>query len=119
MRVLTRINKTPKIRKFLFSQGMHELPPAMNMRFWFYIHFLSVLEETMTYLLFLSGTVLLVWSVVRILSYQAKESPTEWLETEMKRRRQRVHRDKQNNPGMREMDTYNSLLVSGDSNFMA
>ncbi|XP_012221741.2 scavenger receptor class B member 1 isoform X2 [Linepithema humile] len=99
-----------------FEIGMYELPTHMNMRFWLYIHFLPILEEIMIYLLFLLGAMLLVWSVVRILSYQAKESPTEWLETEIKRKRERVQNDKQNNLGAREMDTYSSLLILGDPN---
>jgi len=69
----------------------------------------------MIYLLFLSGAVLLVWSVARILSYPAKESLTEWLETEMKRRRKRVQNDKQNLEA-KEMDTYSSLLTPDNSN---
>jgi len=72
------------------------------------------MEKVLIYLLFLSGAILLVWSVVKILSYQAKESPTDWLETEMERRRQRAKNDKLTDWKEKEADAYNSFLMPDD-----
>ncbi|XP_011348650.1 scavenger receptor class B member 1 isoform X2 [Ooceraea biroi] len=99
-----------------FEIGMYELPYSLNMRFWFYLSVLPVAEEVTTYLLFLFGAVLLIWSVVKILSYQVKESPTDWLETEMERRRHRAKNDKLTGWKEKEMDTYNSFLTPDDAN---
>lgn len=96
------------------SQGMYELPKNMHIRFWFYLNFLPVAEKVMMYLLLLSGVVLLVWSIVRILSHQTKKSSSEWLEMEKKRRKAQT--DKQIESKAKEMDVYSTLLTSDDPN---
>lgn len=68
------------------------------------------------YLLFLSGAMLLVWSVVKILSQQTKKSSSEWLEMERKRRK--AQNDKQIDPKAKDMDVYSSFLTSNNSNLM-
>ncbi|XP_014479670.1 PREDICTED: scavenger receptor class B member 1-like isoform X2 [Dinoponera quadriceps] len=98
-----------------FEIGMNELPEALNTRFWFYLSVAPAMQEVLMYLSFFSGAVLLVWSIVKILSYQQKESSMTWQEEEMSRRRQRAHCDKENDRKAREMDSYSSLLVSGDT----
>lgn len=70
----------------------------------------------MMYLLFLSGAMLLVWSVVKILSQQTKKSSSEWLEMERKRRK--AQNDKQIDPKAKDMDVYSSFLTSNNSNLM-
>jgi predicted Holliday junction resolvase-like endonuclease len=84
------------------------------MHFWFYLNVLPIMEKVLIYLLFLLGAILLVCSIVKILSYQAKESPTDWLETEMERRRQRAKNDKLTDWKEKEMDAYNSFLTPDD-----
>ncbi|KAL6433299.1 hypothetical protein ACFW04_006469 [Cataglyphis niger] len=99
-----------------FEIGMYELPTAMHIRFWFYINFLPILEEMVLYLAFLSSVILLVWCVVRILSYQTNESPEKGLEREINMRRKRAQKDECINQKGKEMDAYSSLLISGDAN---
>ncbi|CAL1682380.1 unnamed protein product [Lasius platythorax] len=98
-----------------FEIGMHELPTSMHIRFWFYLNVLVTMEELVMYLLFLSGVMLLVWCVVRILSYQANGSPEEGLEGELTMRRKQAQ-DKCIDKKAREMDAYSSLLILGDAN---
>ncbi|KAL6257532.1 hypothetical protein P5V15_011106 [Pogonomyrmex californicus] len=95
-----------------FEIGMYELPKFMNLRFWLYLNILPVMEEVMTYVLFLSGAMLLIWSIMKILSYQAKGSSSEWLEMEKDRRK--TQNEKQVELKDKEIDAYNSLLTSGD-----
>ncbi|XP_012541119.1 scavenger receptor class B member 1 isoform X2 [Monomorium pharaonis] len=97
-----------------FEIGMYELPMNMYLRFWFYLNFLPVFEEIMKYVLFLSGAGLLVWSVVRILSYQTKKSSSEWVEMERKKRKTQTN--KQNDPKAKDTDVYNTLLTPDGPN---
>ncbi|XP_018301690.1 scavenger receptor class B member 1 isoform X2 [Mycetomoellerius zeteki] len=97
-----------------FEIGMYKLPLSMNLRFWFYLNFLPILTEVSMYLLFLSGAVLLVWCIMRILFHQTKKSSSEWLEMERKRRK--TQSDKQIDPKVKNIDVYNTLLTSGDPN---
>lgn len=108
--------KQNPIKKSFAPQGMYELPTAMHMRFWFYLNFLPILEEMVLYLAFLSGVMLLVWCVIRILSYQTNESPEEGLEREIKIRRKRAQKDECINQKGKETDAYSSLLILGDAN---
>lgn len=117
---IENIARMEKFANFIFPMlwfeiGIHELPYYLNIRFWFYLTIFPVFEEVITYLLFLSGAILLVWSVMKILSYQAKESPTNWVETEMERRQKRARNDKMASDWKeKEMDTYNSFLTPDD-----
>lgn len=95
---------------------MHELPTEMRLRFWFYLNALPIMEEVALYLMFLSGVILLVWCVIRIVSYQANRSPEERLEIETKMRRKRAEKDKGVDQKIREADAYSSLLILGDAN---
>lgn len=95
---------------------MYEIPDTLNMRFWFYVSVMPVVQDAMIYLFFLSGVVLLVWSIVKILVYQGKTSSMNWLEKEMLRRRQRAQEDKQTDQISREIDTYSSLLIPDNTN---
>lgn len=95
---------------------MYELPTAMQLRFWFYINFMPIFEEMVLYLAFLFGMILLVWCIIRILSYQANESPEEGLEMEKEMRRKRAQKDECINEKAKEMDVYTSLLMLGDAN---
>lgn len=99
---------------------MYELPSAMNTRFWLYLNVLPVVQEVLTYLFFLAGAVLLVWSVVKILFYQTKGSSGIWLETEVERRMQRAQHDRHADDWRtKEMDTYSSLLIPEDTSLTA
>ncbi|KYN07821.1 PREDICTED: scavenger receptor class B member 1-like [Cyphomyrmex costatus] len=97
-----------------FEIGMYKLPLDMNIRFWFYLNFLPIMTEVSMYLLFLSGAVLLVWCIMRILSHHTKKSSSEWLELERKRRK--VQTDKQIDPKVKDIDVYSTLLTPGDPN---
>ncbi|GAB1862091.1 Scavenger receptor class B member 1-like isoform X2 [Camponotus japonicus] len=99
-----------------FEIGMHELPTEMRLRFWFYLNALPIMEEVALYLMFLSGVILLIWCVIRIVSYQANRSPEEGLEIETKMRRKRAEKDKGVDQKTREADAYSSLLILGDAN---
>lgn len=100
-----------------FEIGMSKLPSSMNVRFWFYLNFMPVVEKIIMYLLFLSGAVSLVWSVVKILSHQTQKSSSVWLEMERKRQKaQNAQIDKQANPKAKDTDVYSTLLTSGDLN---
>ncbi|XP_018054991.1 PREDICTED: scavenger receptor class B member 1-like isoform X2 [Atta colombica] len=94
---MARVEKFPHmtIPLLWFEIGMYKLPLNLNLRFWFYLNFMPVLAEVSMYLLFLSGTVLLVWCIMRILFHQTKKS-SEWLE--MKRKQRKAHTDKQIDP---------------------
>ncbi|XP_020280180.1 scavenger receptor class B member 1-like isoform X2 [Pseudomyrmex gracilis] len=119
---LQNIGHVTRVEKFAdftlpllwFEIGMYELPASMNLRFWFYLNFLPIAEEVSTYLLFLSGVILLVWSVVKLLSSHVKGSQMEWKETEMKRKQQRAQQDKSADRKAKEADAYSSLLVFGN-----
>lgn len=74
------------------------------------------MEEVALYLMFLSGVMLFVWCVIRIVSYQANRLPEEGLERETKIRRKRVENDKGVDQKTREADAYSSLLILGDAN---
>lgn len=95
---------------------MYELPSWMLIRFWFYINIMITIEELVMYLLFSSGVMLLIWCVVRIISYQTNESPEEGIEKEIKIRQNRIEKDKCIGKKVREMDAYSSLLILGDAN---
>lgn len=99
-----------------FEIGMYELPSWMLIRFWFYINIMITIEELVMYLLFSSGVMLLIWCVVRIISYQTNESPEEGIEKEIKIRQNRIEKDKCIGKKVREMDAYSSLLILGDAN---
>lgn len=115
---MARVEKFSKMTLPLlwFEIGMYELPTAMQLRFWFYINFMPILEEMVLYLAFLFGMILLVWCIIRILSYQANESPEEGLEMEKEMRRKRAQKDECINEKAKEMDVYSSLLMLGDAN---
>ncbi|XP_012056944.1 PREDICTED: scavenger receptor class B member 1-like [Atta cephalotes] len=114
---MARVEKFPHmtIPLLWFEIGMYKLPLNLNLRFWFYLNFMPVLAEVSMYLLFLSGTVLLVWCIMRILFHQTKKS-SEWLE--MKRKQRKAHTDKQIDPKVKDIDVYSTLLTSGDPNLM-
>ncbi|XP_070154251.1 scavenger receptor class B member 1 isoform X1 [Polyergus mexicanus] len=122
--VLQDIGHMARVEKFSgmtlpllwFEIGMYELPTAIYLRFWFYLNFLPILEEMVLYLAFLSGVILLVWCIIRILSYQANKSPKEELEMEKEMRRKRAQKDECINEKAKEMDVYSSLLILGDAN---
>ncbi|EFN65311.1 Scavenger receptor class B member 1 [Camponotus floridanus] len=99
-----------------FEIGMYDLPTKMRLRFWFYLNALPIMEEVALYLMFLSGVMLLVWCVIRIVSYQANRSPEKGLERETKIRRKRAEKDKGVDQKTREADAYSSLLILGDAN---
>lgn len=102
------------IRIFFAFQRMYKLPKNINTRLWFYINFMSIAEEVIKYLLFLSGAMLLVWSIWRILCYQMKKLSSEWVEMERKRRKTETNR--QSDPKAKDVDVYNTLLTSVDPN---
>lgn len=108
--------RAPAIEVSFFSQGMYQLPKSLSIRFWFYVTVLPIVEKIMMYLLFLSGAMLLVWSIVKILSQQTKKSSSEWLEMERKRRKSQ--NDKQIDPKAKDMDVYSSFLTSNNPNLM-
>ncbi|XP_018054990.1 PREDICTED: scavenger receptor class B member 1-like isoform X1 [Atta colombica] len=114
---MARVEKFPHmtIPLLWFEIGMYKLPLNLNLRFWFYLNFMPVLAEVSMYLLFLSGTVLLVWCIMRILFHQTKKS-SEWLE--MKRKQRKAHTDKQIDPKVKDIDVFSTLLTSGDPNLM-
>ncbi|XP_011877629.1 PREDICTED: scavenger receptor class B member 1 isoform X2 [Vollenhovia emeryi] len=95
-----------------FEIGMYKLPKSMHMRFLFYLNVMPIVEEVIMCLLFLSGAMLLVWSVMRILSHQTKKSPEEWLNMRRKRRKSQI--EKLNDSRFKEMDAQNTLLTSDD-----
>lgn len=97
-----------------FEIGMYELPIHLNIRFWLYLNFVPIAEKVIMYLLFLSGILLLVWSIMRLLSHQMKKSSSEWLEMERKRRK--IETDNQIDPKAKDIDVYSTLLTSGDAN---
>lgn len=103
------------MRKSLSLQGLDELPDAINTRFLLYLNVLPVMQEVLMYLFLAGGAALLVWSVVKVLSYQAKGSSAIWLETETEKRMQRAQQDRQADWRTKEMDTYNSLLIPDDT----
>ncbi|XP_032672792.1 scavenger receptor class B member 1-like isoform X2 [Odontomachus brunneus] len=122
--MLQNIKHTTRVEKFSnfvlpllwFEIGMYEIPDALNIRFLFYLVICPIMQDVIIYLFFLSGMVLLVWSIVKILTYQKKRSSVNWMEKEMSRRRQRAQNDKQTDQISREIDTYSSLLISDDIN---
>lgn len=95
-----------------FEIGMYELPKYINIRFWFYLVVIPIAEKVLIYLLFLSGMLLLVWNIVRILSHQTKKSS--WVEMERKRRK--TDTDKQIDPKAKDMEVYSTLLTSDEPN---
>ncbi|XP_018358894.1 PREDICTED: scavenger receptor class B member 1-like isoform X3 [Trachymyrmex cornetzi] len=113
---MARVEKFPHmtIPLLWFEIGMYGLPLNMSLRFWFYLNFMPILTEVSMYLLFLSGAVLLVWCIMRILFHQTKKSSSEWLEMERKRRKAQT--DKQIDPKVKDIDVYSTLLTSGDPN---
>lgn len=74
------------------------------------------MEQMVLYLMFLSGVILLVWCVIRIVSYQANKSPEEGVEREIKLRQKRAEKDEGVDQKIREIDAYSSLLILGDAN---
>ncbi|XP_071565626.1 scavenger receptor class B member 1 isoform X1 [Temnothorax nylanderi] len=98
-----------------FEIGMYKLPKSMNIRFWFYLNVMPVMEEIIMYVLFLSGSMLLVWSVMRILFYQTKKSSSEWLEMERQRRKAQTNKQTDHQKA-KDMEVYSSLLTSADPN---
>ncbi|KAL0131544.1 hypothetical protein PUN28_002827 [Cardiocondyla obscurior] len=115
---MARVEKFPHLTlpMLWFEIGMYKLPTNMHLRFWFYLNFMPTTEEVVMYLLLLSGTILLIWSVARILSLGTKKSSAEWLEMEKKRRKAQT--DKQMESKSKDTDVYSSLLTSGDPNLM-
>ncbi|KAG5320971.1 SCRB1 protein, partial [Pseudoatta argentina] len=111
---MARVEKFPHmtIPLLWFEIGMYKLPLNLNLRFWFYLNFMPILTEVSMYLLFLSGAVLLVWCIMRILFHQRKKSSSEWLE--MKKKQRKVQTDKQSDPKEKDRDVYSTLLSSGD-----
>lgn len=95
---------------------MYELPFVMHLRFWFYINVLPVMEQVALYLMLLSGVILLVWCVIRIISYQANKLPEEGVEREVKMRQKRAKKDKGVDQKTGEIDAYSSLLILDDAN---
>ncbi|XP_029158787.1 uncharacterized protein LOC114931043 [Nylanderia fulva] len=99
-----------------FEIGMYDLPNSMFIRFWIYLNVLVTMEKLAMYLLFSSGVMLLIWCVVRIISYQANGSPEEGVEKEIKMRQKRVEKDTCIDKKATEMDVYSSLLILDDVN---
>jgi hypothetical protein len=96
---------------------MYELPDYLNTKFFFYLNILPIVQEIAIYGLFLSGTICLIWGVMKILSYRPESvgvtSP--WLEAEMHRKRMQYLNDKTISKPNKEMDMYfNSLLSTKD-----
>lgn len=113
---MARVEKFPglTIPMLWFEIGMYKLPTVMKTRFWFYLNFMPVAEEAIMYLLFISGIVLFIWSIMRILTGQTKKSSLELLE--MKKKKQKMQTNKQIDSKEKETDVYNTLLSSNNPN---
>ncbi|EFN87706.1 Scavenger receptor class B member 1 [Harpegnathos saltator] len=119
---IEHIARVEKLANFVlpllwFEIGMYGLPDSLNTRFLLYLNVLPTMEIVMMYLLFFSGVMFLIWSIVKILSHQEKRSSIYWLEKKMAIRA-RTQNDRQADLKSREMDTCSSPLVSNDSNPM-
>ncbi|XP_047363879.1 scavenger receptor class B member 1-like isoform X2 [Vespa velutina] len=53
-----------------FEIGMYELPANRNSLFYLYLNILPVLQEIIKYLMFIIGSILFIWSIVKILLYR-------------------------------------------------
>lgn len=93
---------------------MYELPEPMNNRFVLYLNVLPVVQNAVCYALFLGGAIFLIFSIVKILMYRPKgatQTPAQWFETELQRKRLHFINENRNSFRARQMDTYyNSLL---------
>lgn len=58
-------------------QGMYELPDALNNKFFFYLNILPIVQDFATYCLFVTGAMCLVWSVIKILTFQVEDNAGE------------------------------------------
>ncbi|KAI4492425.1 hypothetical protein M0804_002216 [Polistes exclamans] len=101
-----------------FEIGMYELPSNRNALFYIYLNVLPVLQEVVIYLLFIFGTIFLIWSVVKILLYRPKESTIngEWFEEEMQRKRLQFLNDRSSFTKSKEAESYYNTLLNNSEN---
>ncbi|XP_014600666.1 PREDICTED: scavenger receptor class B member 1-like isoform X1 [Polistes canadensis] len=101
-----------------FEIGMYELPSNRNALFYIYLNVLPVLQEVVIYLLFIFGTIFLIWSVVKILLYRPKESTIngEWFEEEMQRKRLQFLNDRSSFTKTKEAESYYNTLLNNSEN---
>ncbi|KAK2588439.1 hypothetical protein KPH14_004435 [Odynerus spinipes] len=97
-----------------FEIGMYELPPEKNALFFLYLNILPVLQEVVTYVMFLLGSIFLVWSVVKILLYRPKglTENGEWFEEEMQKKRLKFLNDRRSSVKTNDMERYFNTLLS-------
>ncbi|KAL2751404.1 scavenger receptor class B member 1-like isoform X1 [Vespula maculifrons] len=97
-----------------FEIGMYELPANRNSLFYLYLNVLPVLQEISIYLMFIMGSIFLIWSIVKILLYRPKESNIydEWFEEEMQKKRLQFLNDRRSSVKVKEAECYYSTLLS-------
>ncbi|KAJ8688588.1 hypothetical protein QAD02_024383 [Eretmocerus hayati] len=101
-----------------FEIGMHDLPPSLYYRFFFYLNVLPTVQELGIYCLFLGGGICLIWSVWKILTYKPTSDPSATSQLIEAERRKRLNEyfnsaasDRRPSLRSKEMDVYfNSLL---------
>ncbi|XP_015173130.1 PREDICTED: scavenger receptor class B member 1 isoform X2 [Polistes dominula] len=101
-----------------FEIGMYELPSKRNVLFYIYLNVLPILQEVVIYLLFIFGTIFLIWSVVKILLYRPKESTGngEWFEEEMQRKRLQFLNDRSSFTKTKETESHYNTLLNNSEN---
>ncbi|XP_017892677.1 scavenger receptor class B member 1-like [Ceratina calcarata] len=117
--VLRDIEHMARVEKFgnlvlpmlWFEIGMYELPTSMVVRFWLYLNALPVAENILSYILLLTGLVLILLSIHRLFLYNPKKlmSSRKWLDSEMKN--QTLQFLDRRMSKVKEMDTYYSSLL--------
>lgn len=96
---------------------MYELPTSMNIRFWFYLNFLSIFVTVVTYVLMIAGVAGIILGIYKIVSYQTKGSLLPNQISDIKNHNLQFITNRRLSCKSNEID--NTLLVSNDENAMS
>lgn len=96
---------------------MYELPDAVNNKFKLYLNYLPMVQDVGIYLSFIGGSIVLLWSIVKILLHQPKRG-MQWCETEMQKQRLHILSDKESGAKSKEMEVYYNSLLSAQTEEM-
>ncbi|XP_043803781.1 scavenger receptor class B member 1-like isoform X1 [Apis laboriosa] len=101
-----------------FEIGMNELPLSMYIRFWFYLNFLPILQDIVTYSSLIIGIILISVGICKIFVYSPNKSTSarQWLNSKMKNQKLQFFNNRRMSCKINEMDTYSSLIESKNVN---
>lgn len=97
---------------------MNELPLSMNIRFWFYLNFLPIFQDIVTYSSLIIGIILISVGIYKIFVYPPNKSISarQWLNSKMKNQKLQFFNNRRMSCKINEMDTYSSLIESKNVN---